>query len=158
MANEDVLYRRTASGVVVLLSLMIGFVAGNPYSETAPMLRIGMFVIVVLLIVGVFPGSFLQGRIQAASQTEAVRRSRLLKFGALMAPVLLAALSAFMVYYGYDTLTFVDNTNIGTIDREEAEFNLIRFWTLGAASVVWLALIAAALFRRKIEGPQTPQS
>ena len=156
MANEDVLYRRTASGVVVLLSLMIGFVAGNPYSETAPMLRIGMFVIVVLLIVGVFPGSFLQERIQAASQTEAVRRSRLLKFGALMAPVLLAALGAFMVYYGYDTLTLVDNTNIGTIDREETEFNLVRFWILGAASVVWSVLTAAAFFRGKTQDSQIP--
>jgi len=156
MANADVLYRRTASGVVLLLSLMIGFVAGNPYSETAPILRVSMFVIVVLPIVGVFPGSFLQGRIQAASQTEAVRRSRLLKFVALMAPVLLAALGAFMVYYGYDTLTLVDNTNIGTIDREETEFNLVRFWTLGAASVVWLVLTAAAFFRRKTQDSQIP--
>jgi len=156
MASEDVLYRRTASGVVVLLSLMIGFVAGNPYSETGTIVRIGMFVIVVLLIVGVFPGSFLQGRIQAASQTEAVRRSRLLKFVALMAPVLLAALGAFMVYYGYDTLTLVDNTNIGTIDREETEFNLVRFSTLGAASVVWLVLTATAFFRRKTQDSQIP--
>ena len=138
------------------MSLMIGFVAGNPYSETAPILRIGMFVIVVLLIVGVFPGSFLQGRIQAASQTEAVRRSRLLKFVALMAPVLLAALGAFMVYYGYDTLSLVDNTNIGTIDREETEFNLVRFWILGAASVVWSVLTAAAFFRRKTQDSQIP--
>ena len=61
-----------------------------------------------------------------------------------------------MVVYGYDTLSLVDSTNIGTIDRDEAEFNLIRFWALGGASVVWLVLTAAAFFRRKTQDSQIP--
>jgi hypothetical protein len=153
MGNADLVYRRTASSVVLLLSLMLGFEAANPFSSASSIVRIILFVVVVLLIVGILPRSYLQERIRVASQAEPVKRSRVLKLVALIAPILLAALAGLMVAYGYDTLSLVDNTNIGTIDRNEAEFNLIRFWALGEASILWLVLIAAALSQRRTQDP-----
>jgi heme/copper-type cytochrome/quinol oxidase subunit 2 len=153
MGNADLVYRRTASSVVLLLSLMLGFEAANPFSSASSIVRIILFVVVVLLIVGILPRTYLQERIRVASQAEPVKRSRVLKLVALIAPILLAALAGLMVAYGYDTLSLVDNTNIGTIDRNEAEFNLIRFWALGEASILWLVLIAAALSQRRTQDP-----
>jgi hypothetical protein len=153
MGNADLVYRRTASSVVLLLSLMLGFEAANPFSSASSIVRIILFVVVVLLIVGILPRTYLQERIRVASQAEPVKRSRVLKLVALIAPILLAALAGLMVAYGYDTLSLVDNTNIGTIDRNEAEFNLIRFWALGGASILWLVLIAAALSQRRTQDP-----
>src|SRR3972149_2255589 len=79
---------------------------------------------------GANPGSFAGGACQAIKVAQACG---------------FVALTGLIVVYGYDTLRLVDSTNIGTINRDEAEFNLIRFWALGGASIIWLVLIAAAL-------------
>lgn len=155
MRNADVLYRRTASGVVLLLSLMIGSVAVNPYSETAVIGRIAMLVVVALLIVGILPGSYLQRRIRAASEKESVLRSRLLRVTGLMTPMVVAALSALMLLIGYDDLRFIDSTNIGTIDRGEVKFRLVHHWTIGLACLVWLVLAVSTLLRKRTQGEQT---
>ena len=155
MGNADTVYRRTASSVVLLLSLLLGFEAVSPFSSASSIVRITLLVVVVLLIVGILPRSYLQERIRVASQAEPVRRSRLLKLVALIAPILFVALTGLMVVYGYDTLRLVDSTNIGTINRDEAEFNLIRFWALGGPSIIWLVLIAAALVGRKTQDQRT---
>ena len=155
MGIAEVLYRRTASGVVLLLSLMIGSVAVDPYSETAVIVRIALLLVVALLIVGILPGSYLQRRIRAASHKESVLRSRLLRVTGLMTPIVMVALSTLMVLYGYDSLRFIDSTNIGTIDRGEVKFNLVRWWAIGLACVIWLGLNAATLLRKRTQGEQT---
>ena len=155
MGKDDVLYRRTAYGVIVLLSLMIGFLAVDPYSETAVIIRIAMLVFVALLIVGILPGSYLQRRIHAASHKESVLRSRLLRVTALIAPIVGVALFSFAVYFFYSVLSQIDNTNLAVFDRGEVNFNLVRYWTLGSVSVVWLILNARTLFSKGTQRQQT---
>lgn len=155
MGNADVLYRRTASGVVLLLSLMIGSVAVDPYSETSVIVRIALLLVIALLIVGILPGSYLQRRIQAASHKESVLRSRLLRVTGLMTPTVMVALSTLMVLYGYDSLRFIDSTNIGTIDRGAVKFNLVRWWAIGLAAVVWLVLSASTRLKKRTPRQQT---
>ena len=156
MSGADVLYRRTALGVTTLMSLMIGFAAVNPYSEATPVVRIAMLVVVILLIVGLLPGSYLQKRIQVASQAGSVRRSRLLKLVGSIAPVLGVALFSFAVYFFYSLLSQIDNTYLPAMERGEVEFSLVQYWTLTVASIVWLALTALALVRRKPTDAQAP--
>ena len=156
MGNAGVLYRRMATGVVLFFSLMLGIEALNPHSKAAPIVRVILLVAIVFLLVGVLPGSYLQRRIQAASRTEAVRRSRLLSVVAVVFPVLGAVAYALVAWSEYSTLSFIDNTYLSGLDRGEVMFNIIRFWTQSGASVVWLVLIAAALMRRKTGDPQGP--
>ena len=111
MGNADVLYRRMATGVVLFFSLMLGFEALNPHSKAAPIVRVILLVAIVFLLVGVLPGSYLQKRIQAASQTEAVRRSRLLPIVAVVFPILGTAANAVVVWSEYSTLSLIDNTS-----------------------------------------------
>ena len=144
-----------ANGVVLLLSLMLGFEALNPHSETAPIVRVVLLVVIAFLIVGVLPGSYLQRRIQGASQTEAVRRSRLLRIVSLAGPIILLVPSSLLAYSQYSTLSFIDNTYLSGLDRGEVMFNIIRFWTQSGASLVWLVLIAAALVKKEPQDQQT---
>ncbi|HLE80944.1 MAG TPA: hypothetical protein VJA25_06605 [Dehalococcoidia bacterium] len=156
MGNADVLYRRMATGVVLFFSLMLGFEALNPHSKAAPIVRVILLVAIVFLLVGVLPGSYLHRRIQGASRTEAVRRSRLLSVVAVVFPVLGAVAYALGAYSQYSELSFIDNSYLSGLDRSEVIFNIIRFWALSGASLVWLVLITAALMRRKAGDPQGP--
>ncbi|HLE05063.1 MAG TPA: hypothetical protein VI729_10695 [Anaerolineales bacterium] len=156
MGNADMLYRKTALGVVMLFCLMIGSLAVDPYSEASVIARIAMLIIVALLIVGILPGSYLQRRIQAASHKESVFRSGLLRIVGLMAPIVMVALSTLVLFSEYDTLRFIDSTNIATIDRGEVKFNLVRWWALGWVSVFWLVLSARTRFRKRTPRQQTP--
>jgi Na+/proline symporter len=154
MGNADVVYRRMATGVVLLLSLTLGFEALNPHSEIAPATRVILLVVIVFIVVGILPGSYIQRRIQVASQTEAVRRSRLLRIVAVLTPFLGAAGPALVALSEYSTLSFVDNTYLSGLDRGEVMFNIIRFWTQSGTSLVWLVVIVAALTRGRSEDPR----
>ena len=157
MGNGAVLYRRMSTGVVLFSSLWLGFEALNPYSKAAPVVRVILLVVIVFLLVGVLPGSYLQRRIQAASQTEAVRRSRLLRIFATVFSFLGAAMFALVAWSEYSTLSFIDNSYLSGLDRDEVVFNIIRYWALSGASLVWwFLLIAAALMRKKTGDPQGP--
>jgi heme/copper-type cytochrome/quinol oxidase subunit 2 len=148
MGNAHVMYRRLATGVVLFFCLMLGFEALNPHSEAAPIVRVILLVVIVILLVGVLPGSYLQRRIQAASLTEAVRRSKLLRIVAAVFPLLGAAAYALVAYSQYSELSFIDNSYLSGLDRDEVMFNIIRFWTYSGASLVWFVLLAASLVRK----------
>jgi len=156
MGNADVLYRRMATGVVLFFSLTLGFEALNPHSKAAPIVRVILLVAIVFLLVGLLPGSYLQRRIQAASHTEAVRRSKLLRIVAVLFPFLGAVVYALVAWSQYSELSFIDNTYSSGLNRDEVMFNIIHYWVLSGASLVWLVLIAAALVRGKSSDPQSP--
>src|SRR3972149_3442985 len=117
MGNADVLYRRMATGVVLFFSLTLGFEALNPHSKAAPIVRVILLVAIVFLLVGLLPGSYLHRRIQGASRTEAVRRSRLLSVVAVVFPVLGAVAYALGAYSQYSEPSFIDNSYLSGLDR-----------------------------------------
>ena len=149
MNTRQVMYQRAAYTVITLLILLLGFVGYDPYSRMPPIGRVGVFIVVVFLLAGIVPRSFLARAITSATQKEVVRRSTVLPILGLAAPVGSITLSAIAVIDGYSTLRLLDTTNLTTIDRGLVMFDITRYWTIGVASVALLVFVLGPLLSKR---------
>jgi hypothetical protein len=67
----------------------------------------------------------------------------------ILAPVVFIAVAAVALANNYAMLELLESTNSTTVDRGWVEFDLVRYWTIGLASVAWLVVEIAIIFGRR---------
>jgi hypothetical protein len=131
-------YVATAYGVSVVFILMVGFNAFDPRSQISALARVGLFAVLFLFVIGILPGSFLARWVVASSRILGI-----------LAPVVFIAVAAVALANNYAMLELLESTNSTTVDRGWVEFDLVRYWTIGLASVAWLVVEIAIIFGRR---------
>lgn len=132
--------RRTLTWVFLLGTILLGFSALNPFSETAIFVRVLMLVVAVILAVGLLPNSYLHRFTASSLDQRPERGSSLLVLISILGPLFMIALSASAIAANLDTLRLIDELGVEFTDARSATYNIVQYAILGMVSLfilVW---------------------
>ena len=119
--------KRTLSWVFLQGTILLGFSAFNPYSDTVIVARVLMLIVAVILVVGLLPNSYLHGFTANSLDQGPKRGSNLLILISTLGPLILIAIAGFAIAANLDTLRLIDELGVEFTDPRWEIYNIVQY-------------------------------
>lgn len=141
--------RRTLNWAFVQGTILLGFTALNPFSNTSLVVRSLMLIVALILAAGLIPNSYLHRFTANAFDERPKRGSGLLVFVSIFGPLFVAIVSIVAISINLDNLKLIDQLGTPFIDPQSATYIIIQFAIVGLISLAALAWNSLDLIRSR---------